>query len=240
MKKFPLFLSVLLTLFFVSCKKTTEELQTDLISDYAPLVVGKYITYQLDSLVFINFNSVSTVRSYQAKYQVDAQITDNLNRPAFRIVRYIRKAAGDTFVPDATFMATNTGSSFEFVENNQRFIKLRIPIRDDYSWKGNVFIDTYSINSDFRFLDDWDYTYSNVGLVENGLETITVNQRDEVIGNPSDLNSYSEVNTGMEKYAKGIGLVYRLFLHTEYQPPTPGRGGFYQGYGITLNMIDHN
>ena len=240
MKKVSLLLSVLFVLFFASCKETTEELQTDEISDYAPLVVGKYITYQLDSLVFINFNSVSATRSYQVKYEVDAQITDNLNRPAFRIVRYIRKTAANTFVPDATFMATNTGPSLEFVENNQRFIKLRIPIRDDYSWKGNAFIDTYSLNSEFRYLNGWDYTYANVGVAENGLETITINQQDEVIGNPSDLNNYSEVNKGIEKYAKGIGLVYRLFLHTEYQPPIPGRNGFYQGYGITLNMIDHN
>jgi len=225
---------------FVSCKKTSEEFQTAEISDYAPLVVGKYITYSLDSLVFINFNSTSVVRSYQVKYEVDAQITDNLNRPAYRITRYIRKTAGNTFVPDATFLATNTGDALEFVENNQRFIKLRRPIRDDYSWKGNAYIDTYSLNSDFRFLNDWDYTYANVGVVENGLETISINQQDEVIGNPSDPNGFSEVNKGLEKYAKGIGLIYRLFLHTEYQPPVPGRDGRYTGYGITLKMIDHN
>lgn len=240
MKKMSLITCLLLLVFFVSCKKTNEVLQTDEISDYAPLVVGKYITYKLDSLVFINFNSASTIRSYQVKYAVDAQITDNLNRPAYRIVRYIRKTGGENFVPDATFMATNTGTSLEFVENNQRFIKLRVPIRGGYSWKGNAFIDTYSINSDFRFLDNWDYTYANVGVMENGLETIQINQQDEVIGNTSDLNGYSEVNKGMEKYAKGLGMIYRLFLHTEYQPPTPGRNGFYDGYGVTLSMIDHN
>lgn len=240
MKKLPLLLVLPVILLFASCKKESEEFQSDEINDYAPLVVGKYITYQLDSLVFINFNSVSTVRSYPVKYQVDAQITDNLNRPAYRIVRYIRKTSNNTFVPDATFMATNTGTSFEFVENNQRFIKLRIPITEGYSWKGNAYIDTYSLNSDLRYLDNWDYTYAKVGAVENGLETILVNQQDEVLGNQSDPNSFSEVNKGSEKYAKGIGMIFKLFLHTEYQPPIPGRNGFYQGYGITLNMIDHN
>jgi hypothetical protein len=225
---------------FISCKKSSEVIVSAEISDYAPLVVGKYITYKLDSLVFVNFNSTSAVRTYEVKYAVEAQITDNLNRPAFRIVRYIRKTAANTFLPDATFLATNTGNGFEFVENNMRFIKLLQPIRDGFTWKGNVYIDTYSINSDFRYLDDWDYTYSGVGAVENGVETIVVEQQDEVIGNPSDLTGYHEINQGVEKYAKGIGLVYKLFLHTEYQPPIPGRGGFYQGYGITLNMIDHN
>jgi len=240
MKKLPLYLCLSFLLFLASCKKTSEDFQTDEISDYAPLVVGKYITYSLDSLVFVNFNSTSAVRSYQVKYEVDAQITDNLNRPAYRIIRYIRKTAANSFVPDATFMAINTGNALEFVENNQRFIKLRLPIREGYTWKGNSYIDTYSLNSDFRHLDGWDYTYADVGVLQEGIATITINQQDETIGNTSDLNSYSEVNKGIEKYAKGIGMVYKLFLHTEYQPPTPGRNGFYQGYGITLNMIDHN
>jgi hypothetical protein len=69
--------------------------------------------------------------------------------------------------------------------------------------------------------------------------TIKVDQRDEVIGNPSDPSSYSEINYGSENYAKGIGLVYRRFLHIEYQPPTSGPG-YKLGYGVTMTMTDHN
>lgn len=234
-----------LILFFFACKKTNEDFQTPAISDYAPFAPGKYITYNLDSFIYINFGASSVIRSYQVKYVVDAQITDNLNRPAFRIIRYIRKTSANTFTPDATFEAVDANGSLEFKENNERFIKLKQPIRNDYTWKGNAYIDTYSLNSEVRYLDNWEYTYDSVGLasrvgVYDLAHTIKVNQRDEVIGNPSDLNSYSELNKGVEKYGKGIGLVYRLFLHSEYQPPTPGRGGYYQGYGITLTMIDYN
>ena len=70
--------------------------------------------------------------------------------------------------------------------------------------------------------------------------TLLVNQCDEIIGNPNDVNSYSEINFGAEKYAKGIGLVYRNFSHVEYQPPTPGRSGYRIGYGVKMTMIDHN
>ncbi len=135
----------------------------------------------------------------------------------------------------------------EFVENNLRYIKLKLPIKDGYTWKGNSHIDTYSINSEVKYLDSWDYYYENVGLPEtigafNLEDVLTVNHRDEIIGNPADPNSYSEINYSQEKYAKGIGMVYRRFLHTEYQPPTPGSSGhFAEGtYGITLTMIDHN
>lgn len=242
MHKFLLILTVTVAVFtFSSCKKSSEEFQTASISDYAPYEVGKYITYALDSTVFVNFGATMAVRSYEVKYVVDAQITDNLNRPAYRIIRYIRKTPANPWLPDATFEAVNTSSSLEFKENNERYIKLRVPIYDGYSWKGNSFIDTYSANTEVRYLDDWDYVYDSVGVAStigafNLENTLKVNQRDEVIGNPSDPGAYSEINKGVEKYAKGIGMVYRLFFHSEYQPG----GGYYQGYGVQYTMIDHN
>ncbi len=234
-------------LLLTACKKDPEEFVSAAISDYAPMAVGKYITYQLDSLVSRNQGASMVTVSYQVKHEVSALITDNLNRPAYRITRFIRKAAQNPWVADNSFMAINAGSSFEFVENNMRFIKLRQPIKNGYSWKGHSSLDTYSFNSDIKYLDDWDYTYDSldapISVGNLNIDSIVkVDQRDEVIGNPADLNSYSEVNVGAEYYAKGIGLVHRRFLHLEYQPPTPGVGGAFSdfSYGITLTMIDHN
>ena len=245
MRKQFLFLAIITVVFFSACKKSTDVLETAAVSEYSPLLVGKYISYNLDSSLFINFGTKDTVISYQVKHQIDAQITDNLGRPAYRITRYIRKTAANAWVPDNTFMAVPTDFTMEFIENNLRFLKLKGPIRNGYSWKGNSYIDTYSINSPVRYLADWDYTYDSVNVKQTiGAftldSTLKVAQRDEVIGNPADPNSYHEINFGAEKYAKGIGLVYRKFLHVEYQPPTPGRGGYKQGYGVKMTMIDHN
>jgi hypothetical protein len=241
MKKIFLLLSVIVVV--TSCKKSTEELTYPSISDYAPLEVGKYVTYAMDSLVYINFGGSLVTRSYEVKYMVDAQIIDNLNRPAYRVLRFIRINDTQPWVSDATFEAVNTGTSFEFVENNERYIKLKSPIRNGFSWKGNSFIDTYSLNSPKRYLDDWDYIYDSVDApltlgTFNLEKTLKVDQRDEIVGNPDDPGSYSEINYSMEKYARGIGMVYRRFFHNEYQP---GGGFFADGsYGVTYTMIDHN
>jgi hypothetical protein len=248
MKKYISFLPLaFLIIIFAACKNETEVYPSAKLSDYYPLQSGKYITYKLDSLVYLNFGTRDTTISYEVKYVVDSLITDNLNRPAYRIFRFIRKEDPNPWVPSGTFLAVNTNNTIEFIENNMRFIKLVLPLSNQFSWKGNAFIDTYSLNSDVKYLDDWDYIYDSVGQpltlgsinIDNGL---VVNQRDEIIGNPGDSNAYSEVNIGQEKYGYGIGLVYHKLFHSEYQPSTSGGAGYIAdgSYGVTLTMIDHN
>jgi hypothetical protein len=159
------------------------------------------------------------------------------------IHRFIRKNASQSWAPNNTFMAVPTESSVEFVENNLRYIKLKIPITEGFSWHGNSYIDTYSLNSDLKYLADWDYTYDSVNAPLNlgavALDsTIKVAQRDEFLGqDPNDPNTqYAEKNYSVEKYAKDIGLVFKEFIHWEYQ----GVDKSYSGYGVKLTMIDHN
>ena len=230
------------------CKKETEEFQTEAISDYYPLEVGKFITYKIDSTVFVNLNTIKEVHSYVIKDIVDAQIADNLGRPSYRIRRLIRDEVDTTkWVDNASFMVTPLDKSLEYIENNLRYIKIHQPLKDDYSWKGNNYINTYS-NPDYQYLDDWDYFFQNSGQpysVDDLTfpETITINQRDEVLGNPDDKTFYFEINKSIEVYAKSIGLVYKEFLHEAWQPPNiTSPGGYYEpsSYGVTLKVLSYN
>jgi hypothetical protein len=228
---------------FASCKKETEEIQIIPISDYAPLKVGKYITYSLDSLVYTNFGTVETHRFYEVKYQIMDSITDNLGRKAFRIVRFIRILPTSTFMPDNTAMAVNTGSRYEFIENNLKYFKLTQPIADGNSWKGNSAIDLVvnpATGEDLAYLADWDYTYENVGISKFNLaNTLTVNQKNDSTNLPiTPATNIAYKDFSQEVYAKDIGMVYRNFLHFEYQKN--GLIFSYKGYGVKLTMIDHN
>ena len=234
-------------LFFISCKKVNDSFSSESVTDYYPLQVGKYITYKLDSTVFINFGQKDTIISYLAQDRVDALITDNLGRTAYRIIRYLRKDTTGDWVPNNTFMVVPTQNSIEYVENNLRFLKLELPIKQDFSWKGNSYIDTYSINSDFKYLDSWDYIYDSidVSLTINSINidsTVKVSERDEFLGQDPSIpgTQYAEKNYAMEKYGKGIGLIYREFLHWEYQGGQSGVPGYFVGYGIKLSIINHN
>ncbi len=236
-----------LVIFFAACKKESEQLQTIQIADYAPLAVGKYVTYSLDSLVYINFGATEAHKFYEVKYLTADSLTDILGRKAFRIVRYIRTLPNGTFTPDNTFLAVNTGTNLEFTENNLRFLKLTQPIKDDKTWKGNSAIDVTSIGTDLQYLADWDYFYSDVEQSKkigtfSLANTVTVNEIDESVnlpvipaGQPNQTNIASR-DFAKEIYAKGIGLVQRDFIHFEYQLAFPG----YIGYGVKLVMVDHN
>lgn len=240
------FCLLLLTIILLNaCTKVNEIYTTASLNDYYPLQVGKYITYNLDSTVYIRFGARDTVIHYQVKDSIDAKITDNLGRPSYRIIRYIRKDASQAWSPNNTFMATPTATTIEFVENNLRFIKLVLPIKQDYTWKGNGYltIDPYpSYGFSSAFMDDWDYTYQVLNLPltignYNLPSTLTVLERDETLGDPKAPGTlYAEKTYSIEKYAKNIGLVYKEFLHWEYQ----GNIAAYKGFGVKLTMIDHN
>lgn len=237
------FLIALLTILFTqACKKTAEYTEIPL-ADYIPLKSGSYAIYQVDSLVYTNFGTRDTIRRYQVKYEIDSLLTDNLNRPAFRVFRYIRKTSSDSWKPEGTSWAILTQNQYEWVEQNLRYIKLRRPIVNGFLWKGNAYIDTYSPNSELRYMDNWQYIYDSVGTPLNigNLsfdQTLTVIQRDETIGAPEDPTGYHEINRSLEKYAKGVGLIYRNFFHKEYQP---NNGGYVAdgSYGIKMTLLEY-
>ncbi len=241
------FLSIVVALTTIySCKKETATYTSDAISDYVNLQTGKYITYRLDSLLFINYGTMDTVISYQAKDVIDSPFTDNLGRPSWRVIRYLSDtAASKAWVPALTYMITPTRETMEVMENNLRYIKLTLPITNGFSWQGNSYIDTRPINPDLVYLAGWNYTYDSVGdsysvLAGTIPNTLIVQQMNETDLGGSD-TLFSSVNFSQEVYAKGIGMIYKNTVNWIYQPPNIGTPvGSTTGFGIRMSMIDHN
>lgn len=215
---------VIVTLLFFSlqfCKKQTDNFAVQSYKDYAPLEVGKYIIYRMDSMVFVNFDTEKEIHSYQAKDLVEAEIADASGRPSYRIRRMIRNLDGTgDWIDNATIMVTPLDHSLEVVEDNLRFIKLTNPVKESYYWEGNSYI---SAGEDHSYLQFWEYNYLNVGLPYsvsdlNFDNTITVQQIDESAGDPeSNPNNFASKDYSVEVYAKNTGLVYKDFIHWIYQ-----------------------
>lgn len=248
MKKLFSSVFVIMLLFAMpGCKKESETFQTASLSDYFPLETGKAYLYRLDSTVPASFGSSLILKSYQAKDTIESTFTDNQGRLSYRIFRFIRDTAGlQPWSVAATFVATPTDQWIEYVDNNLRFIKLHAPVTEGYSWLAHSFIDTKSLNTTVGYLDEWEYEYRDVGAAYTVFNTaydstVTVFQQDESTPEgPFDPANYYQLNKASEVYAKGIGLVYKEFLHWTWQttpPPSKYEDG---SYGVKLTLISHN
>jgi hypothetical protein len=246
-------LPLLFVSFLFSCKKETEEFQTEPLNEYVPLAVGKTITYRLDSMIFSNFGRNTEYHKYQVRHVVESEITDNEGRPSFRVFRYLSDSAGTAVWSAAgSYYVTPSTNQVELIEDNLRIIKLHEPLKDGYSWKGNKFLPIDPYGSVYNFsnddnMEDWDFRFDGAATSFNYdghdyTDVYTVEQADESYNVPiDDPASYAAKSRSVEKYSKEIGLVYREFEMWEYQPNTTGSGGPYKtGFGITMWMIDHN
>lgn len=245
---------VSVVILFQSCADKKIDYIAPPLSDYFPLTVGRYITYQLDSTVLTQFGADTTVKHYRVRDLVDAEITDGLGRKAYRVLRTISDATGTApYTNNNTFMVVPQGTDWiEKVENNLRFMSLRKPITEGFQWKGNSFIDASTVNSPVRYLFDWDYTYQNVGQPftvagKTYDNTITVLQRDEEFptGPFSKDQPYKQWDYSIEVYAKGIGLIYKNMDHKVWQGPTPPpdvSAGYWEdgSFRVVLQAIDNN
>ena len=230
-------------------QKEIEVIKPQILTDYYPLKVGNIITYQVDSTVFVNLGTVKTIRSYLMRDRIDSIITDNLGRPSFKVRRSVRSQTDSTkWIDTYSYLVTYDSSKqrLELVENNLRFIKLASPLSTGVQWNGTSFINSSSL--ELQYLSDWRFIYENVRrpYTVNGIsytETVTVNQRNDSIGTPSNKSFYFEKTIAKEVYSKSIGLIYKEFLHEAWQPANgSSAAGYYEpnSYGIKLSILSHN
>lgn len=226
-----------------SCTKKSETFSSASLNDYFPLAVGKSYIYRLDSTVLGRFGSALIVNSYQAKDSVESTFNDNQGRLSYRIFRYIRDtSATQPWRFAATYYATPTRTNLEYVDNNLRFLKLQLPITEGVSWKAHSYID----NQTFSYLSNWEYQYQNQDQPYNIFNktfdsTVTVFQNDETTPpGPFNPNLYQQHNHGYEVFAKGVGLIYKDFMHWTWQT-SPAPAKYEDGsYGVRLRLISHN
>jgi hypothetical protein len=228
------------------CKKETETLYLAKPADYYPLVTGKVFIYRLDSTYLDATATQLLVNSYLVEDSIGTVFNDNAGRPSYPVYRFITDTLNSApWQALGTYYITETSQTAEVVDdNNLRFIKLKAPLNEGAAWSGNSYIDTRSATSPYQYMDGWNYTCQNVNMPFTTLKgsldsTVTVLQVDDTSPpGPFDAASYQQRNYSLEVYAKGIGLVYKDFLHWTWQPDPPPAQYQKDSYGFRLNLID--
>lgn len=241
-----IFLALLtITFTLTSCEKQSVLINPTPIEAYFPIQKGSTITYRLDSTIYNEVNNTKTISTHIVRDVLDTSLTDNLGVINFLYKRSIRNKL-DTTKWDLllTYRITIDSSKLILTENNLRFIKLVSPLREGFSWKGNSYINTAE-NTDLSYFADWQYTYGKINIPEtiNNIdfaETITVMQKNDTIGNPSDRRQYAAIVYAKEIYAKQVGLVFKELVKETWQPPNSNNpNGYFEknSFGIKLSLI---
>ncbi len=238
----------------ISCKKQTGNISTAQLNEYSPMFVGKYIHYQLDSMVFINLGQKDTIISYEAKDIVDGELTDGEGNLTYRVIRYLREPGSmneSDYEPKLTYFVTPTKNSLELIENNLRYQKLKLPVTEGFNWHGNTYLPDAPFYVLYEFSNDidiheWNYTYYDVNqsvqINDNIYDnTVTVLQVADSSNVPIEYpEGLAYKNYWTEVYAKNVGMIYKEIEMWEYQPANESNPGFRSGFGLKMTIIDHN
>jgi len=210
-----LFVLALIGLFVCSsCKdeSTFEEPIIDETQAYFPIGIGKSITYQVDSIIYDpteNSVEVDTNRVYIQEVVVDT-FRDEVGALIYRIERYQSSDSNFNWEIKDVWSASKSTTRAERFEENLRFVKMVFPVEDGDIWDGNVFIDETTLFSiageSIEIFKSWFY------------EVLSTDESEEIGGfffehvttiSQADEENLIELRRSVEKYAKGVGLVYR-------------------------------
>ena len=195
-------------LFITACREETEEI-IPITYEYSPLDSGKYIIYQVDSILYNDYDRTVDTHTYFMLYQYGREELDAKGEPFSRYEQYVKIEASDEWRLAQVFAIKNANYQLQVIQDNQRIIALSYPIVQGKSWDGLSYIrrDT-SIEipgGNINLYKDWDnfsYTETELPFQINGLtfeKTTLVTQVDKI--------NNIERRYSIERYAKGVGLI---------------------------------
>ena len=182
-----------------SCGKEIIE-TTSPSYNYFPTEKGRYVIFDVDSIVHgtndnDNDDSVYSYR-YQVKEVIDTPFTDGEGKERQVVVRYYRADSTQEWSVNIVWSQSLSASNAYRWEDNVPYHKMSYPINYEIEWNGN----------DKNTLEEEMYHYTDIHASKsyNNLDfdsTLTIIQRDD--------DNFVEKIFGKEVFAAGIGLIYK-------------------------------
>lgn len=242
------FLLASIFLFFLACKEeilTPDEVQVGY--EYYPLEIGKFLTYQVDSIVFDTVGLevlVDTSTTLVREVIVDSYIGEE-EQEIFAIERSERKDESEVWEIKDVYSTYRTEEQLVRTEENLNFIKMIFPVSRGKNWEGVGFNKDKRVviaGESIEMFKNWESVITKVGepllLGSFAFDDVTT------IEVARDTNAI-ELRSGFEQYAKGIGLVYRELSILNTQNTAPDESVLWEekaqeGFLLYQRLIDHN
>ncbi len=197
LKRYYLFLSVLF--FSTSCKKDSV-LPDSPSYNYFPVESGKWVEYDVDSIYHgeNDNNNDDSVYSFhfQIREEIDSTFYNGQGQATQILIRYKRESITDSWTLVSVWTQNLNLAGAYRVEENISYHKLAFPINTTITWNGN---DANREGEELYTYQDF-HTPATVGGI--GFDsTLSVLQRED--------DNYIERIYGMEKYAAGVGMIFK-------------------------------
>jgi hypothetical protein len=200
------------TLLLACTKKETPEVDP-LGFDYYPLQIGRFVTYQVDSTLFIEIPKDTITYSYQLKERIADTFTEQDGAEAYRLERFARyKNSNGSFTEwhlVDVWLVRASNKKIEQQESNLRYTRLRFPVELNATWNGNA-----ANNKPAQ-----DFSYTSVDKAE-----LVGDQSFESVLQVTEIDNVNliEAEQANKRYAKGVGLISADYKNVKGNTIVPG------------------
>ncbi len=235
MKRFYFFcIPTVFLLILTSCKKDNNSTSVELGYDYVVKDIGHYIIYQVDSVVYNDFDNSVRDTTLLFKEIITELFKDNLGRDAYRVERYEKGDAEQDWSLSRTYYFVPEKSRLERIEENLRFISFVFPPDKGVEWDGNKFIEAVD---NLKYLKGWTYEFVTVDepLILNGKN---YSKTAEIL--LEDKETMIEKTFAKEIFARNVGVIYKEWWHLETQKinDNPWLEKAEKGYIVKMQAVD--
>lgn len=214
--KRPLSITAIFALFFlISCgKNETETATPNRGKDYYPLSIGTTALFDLDSVIYDPVPGGVQIDTYrwQAREILSDTARSKTGNLVFIVDRSIKTKTSVNWTERETFGASLTSEYALLSENSLTYIKFPTYFDVGTNWDGNRFNDVSTkleVAGEILepFSKKWTFEVLSYGKSEkigtkDYADVLTVQAQ-------SDPKILTERRYSLEKYAKGVGLIYR-------------------------------
>jgi hypothetical protein len=218
----------IMMLSFIGCTRNEESALLPSGRAYFPVTIGKAITYQLDSIIYTtsgNAIKIDTIRRFIQRIGRDSFDAGVVSKKIFyRIEELQRKTNKDAWQTKAIRLASNTAKTGDWVEGNFHFIALTFPLVVGTKWNSTALFSPNIIvpirGETIEMFKNWESVVESI----NKKEKIGTFDFENVatISHAKSENKL-ELRQVTEKYAKGIGLIYKEIKILDTQKTTDTR-----------------
>lgn len=208
-----LLLVSMLSIFVLSGCDENDPVIVDRGEAYFPITSARVLEYKVDSIIFDDAGFVNVLDTFTAyiRERVLGPIVDINGDTSYRIQREHRIETDDPWQISDVWLTSLDGFEAIRVEENQRLVKMEFPLYEQRRWNPTTYINT-SINIPVgtETINMYSYWAGRVLSIHQP-EQIGAFTFDSVMTcYQADDDNELERRYVLEKYAKGLGLVFRM------------------------------